>query len=902
MIKTRFKAVLFAWVVVMVISCVPLATRDEMLTTELTQFDKSADFNQPRVKGLDVSSISNLDLIQEALSTKYNNFTELNYLPQEYEISLQATYYGLHVLKDMGRLYLLEQEKIDAIVSYITSCYNESTNQFEDKYSDRYLRENRSYLSSLLEVNCYAILSLEMLDRLNLIDEQEAIDFIWSCYNPDTSGFIGRPYDPDLPDEYELATMDNIYYAILTLDMLLEDWTGYPTEKQELIDFIASLQSTDPSPGKFGGFGNDLNGAIDTLGMPEPNLLSSYYCVRSLEIFGEVSSIAINDFQSFLDYLYDYDNSYFLMYEETDNRLFCNIVAAPMGFELARITGYTAIFPDARLDVMNFLMDNRNSWGIWNQSTNIGCCELIDAFQTVRSMKRTGLHSFFDGNKIASAMELFYNDGGYSLVASAYSSQALVHSFVSSMKFMEWDEVLNTIKNDLYKIVISSLIHKEFAPFIQVDDDLLMFRSEPIKYELNTSHEYTFIALDSVKKLGKLSEFDSSFDLSTFISDIANSQFIEEGFNNSGAFMPNIALNNEAISAEIRNQYYFDYKYSYYAVKSLELIYDYDALLGNLKSEPSIIDRNDLRDFTLKNIVNTTSTLYLDSPRSDDNETALENTYYTISVLKAIGKYEFTESDEEKIENFVVQSVNYTNLKNFYYCYKIKEILDLTIDFDAIKVQALVRSAYSENERDFYSTPDAKIRDSEALEWICEIARDKTVCLEESYPSVVTLGDIISMDVYISHLVINDFGSNINVILESEQLGTITFENMSNSHFYKQFSIADKESNFPTVEGTIYAYNDTDIIAEKAICFQTLKKSTDTTNPSENQVPSESESGEKTENDPEKSNNDSNENIDLESDSNIKTILPVLFTSLGIPSAIMIGTTVYRQKLKLKVK
>jgi len=70
------------------------------------------------------------------------------------------------------------------------------------------------------------------------------------------------------------------------------------------------------------------------------------------------------------------------------------------------------------------------------------------------------------------------------------------------------------------------------------------------------------MALDSVKKLGKLSEFDNSFDLSTFAEDIAYSQFVEEGLSNSGAFTPNVALNDEDVSAELRKhmcviQYFF---------------------------------------------------------------------------------------------------------------------------------------------------------------------------------------------------------------------------------------------------------------------------------------------------------------------------------------------------------
>ncbi|GAH43414.1 unnamed protein product, partial [marine sediment metagenome] len=56
----------------------------------------------------------------------------------------------------------------------------------------------------------------DILGNLTAIDKQDAISFIWSCYNPaPANGFIGQPYSPSLPLYFKISTIDNIYHAIL---------------------------------------------------------------------------------------------------------------------------------------------------------------------------------------------------------------------------------------------------------------------------------------------------------------------------------------------------------------------------------------------------------------------------------------------------------------------------------------------------------------------------------------------------------------------------------------------------------------------------------------------------------------------------------------------------------------
>ena len=127
------------------------------------------------------SSNDNGDDIEAIFGRKLDDYGNLGYFPQIYESSLQATYYGLYILEALGKLGNINQTKI---VDYILDHYSEDLNIFKDEYTNRYLNMNfpQMYypLSSMLEIHCYALLSLDILGRLDLLDPQETVNFIWS--------------------------------------------------------------------------------------------------------------------------------------------------------------------------------------------------------------------------------------------------------------------------------------------------------------------------------------------------------------------------------------------------------------------------------------------------------------------------------------------------------------------------------------------------------------------------------------------------------------------------------------------------------------------------------------------------------------------------------------------------
>ena len=229
------------------------------------------------------------DNIDAIFTSKDEDFTTLGFYPQLYESSLQATYYGLSILDAIGKL---EQVNETQIVNYIMSTYDSESHLFRDSYSYRYLDTDFTTpfmypLTSLLQVHCYGVLSLELLNNLNLIDIEDSEDFIWSCYNPYSSGFIGQPHSPSLDYYAKISTMDNTYYAVKTLDILMGNWAEYIQERNDLVSYINSLQITNTTQWDFGGFTGDNESYFFPLRLTaDANMFSSYYCIKTIQLFG----------------------------------------------------------------------------------------------------------------------------------------------------------------------------------------------------------------------------------------------------------------------------------------------------------------------------------------------------------------------------------------------------------------------------------------------------------------------------------------------------------------------------------------------------------------------------------------------------------------------------------------
>ena len=775
---------------------------------------------------------SNSDLIKSLFNSKIDDYYNLGYFPNVYETSLQATYYGLYILESLGKL---DQINHTRIIEYIMSNYDVNSHRFVDTLAKRYLDTDFSLgyyypLTSVLQVTCYAILSLNILNRLDLIDISGTVNFIWSCVNPGTNIFIGQKYDSDLDHHFKVSTVDNIYFAVLTLDLLMNDWTMYTEKKDSLIQFINNLQLSSGSTWDSGAFLHDNMTSFDTF-QPffEPNLLSAYYCIKTLEIFNMEDVIQVSDFNQFLNHLYDSKNDCFKVSEWDYGLNYSNIVATAIGLELSEINSFSSI---NRSEVLSFLLNNRNQYGSWDGSTLVSQHELIDTFQIIRSLQNLDEISNLSltiKNEIGNATQLHYQDKGYSHLSRDYTSINHIYSIVSSFRLFDRVSELNiqelyTQIRDSYNYV--SRTSNSFSGYLLKDQGFYLLRSHPIEFfcsgrkvyldevaQMN-SHKSTYYALESLQQIYKLNDFDSDFDAKELLDDIITTQFLNSSYYDSfGAFTP-VYLYDVSRSEYLNKKIYSEY--SYWAVRCMEILSDFLGLggLNNLT-----FDSDALYNYIDRNMVETSSQLYFKPHHTSNTEKILENTYYMIYILKALDLF---TKDPQKIKTYVTSHLDYTNMENLYYSYKISEILDLDITFNAEPIQKLVQTIFNDDFREFYRTSQNMTLDHDVFLWICEMARYSKIEINANYENIVPLGGYNNISVSLYNLILKEFGSYISFKFESSQIGTYTFNKISEEKYCQNIKIPYLLENYPEITGNLTAYEGgIEKKAEMEITFQT---------------------------------------------------------------------------------
>ena len=780
------------------------------------------------------SDTKNFEIIENIFNDKLNQYDTEGYFFQSYEPSLQATYYALYILKAIDKLDDIDKS---AVGDYIMSHYNLVTHIFMDRYTLRYLDTEITYypLTTLLETNCYAILSLSLLDQLTRIDSPDAINFILSCSDPTTHAFIGQPYDACPSGILKVPTMDNTYYAVLTLETLGVDLGDI---QHDITDFIGTLQYTD------GGFLND-DDSFFSLGFPliTPNIFSSYYCIKTLEIFGLESSIDTDKFHQYLDSLYD-DQSFIFQYSSFDRSDQFNIVASALGLELSDLTPLSSTFfldSGNKSGVINVILNNRNFLGNWDSSTIYDTHELIDTFQIVRSLNEDGVISQLsptDKNEIYNSLSYYNNSGGFCLLSKDYTSVGQYYSVINS--FYLYNRIADIDLQGVYEILRKTCLYNggpNAFYFLAVTNIPLKepitnppsipgmgIRSYPIEYstlgkrellkewERRSDHSSMYWALDTLKKIFKLDDFEQERDLTDMLTSVVNSQFLENGYSNYGAFLPSIALSSSPASYQNSE---ITLEHSYYAVKCMELLTDY-LNLGPITDLS--FDETPLNNYILGDIVNDGTNCYHNPQYTDNIETILENTYYMIYILNAINMY---NQDNQKIKNYVLQNLNYSNIKNIYYSYKISEILDLDISFDVDKTHMLVQEIYSEEINEFYLTTNRRIIEQEAFLWICDMAKNDKIRINCQYSEFVMLGATKNITVSLSNIVLRNFGHHYLVKYESNQIGTIVLDNMLDSTYQNSLTVPIDPKNSPQIVGNISVYKGLTLVSRLNISFRT---------------------------------------------------------------------------------
>jgi len=771
-----------------------------------------------------LTSDATVEFLEDILTDKTAEYNANGYFSSYYQPTLQSTYQALSTLQSLGKLSQVDEV---AVGQYIISHYLPVNSCFIDDTAYRYLDVDleRMYypLTSLLEVTCYGILSLNLINQLGSINSEELINFIWSCYNPINSGFIGRPYNANLEPEYLIPTADNTYHALITLDEILSDWTPYQDQRNDLIMYLNSLQAGN------GGFNNDLDISFDSIIIFDPNLYSSYYAIKSLEVLGMEQTIDVPDFHAYLEALYDSDKNYFsislipIPYNDS------NIVASAIGLDLSDLMGFTDI---DRTQMLSFILDGRSHLGGWVSSSTVPYHELIDAFQIVRSLEGAGelnSLSYSEKSEVASFISCCKSEGGYAPLTNDYQGLNQLNSLVSSYDVMNRLSELPIQK--LYDWIAGSVQYFElvdgygFLGSTGMDISKGYFRSHPLEYATSCnfeiipevrdyfSLEWMLDGLNVLEMLFKMDDLKGDLNLMVMIHGVANTQYLNPSQTKLfGGF--GISVRSTMFSDEIQAKRVV-FENSYNAIRSLEI------LTKEMNTGPVrelLVDVDALITHIFRNLVETTSDIYLVPFHDSSTEKALENTYQAQYILNALGEPDLNHS---KLQHFVEASLDYTNIKNIYYCYKIARLYDLSVQFDITQTQALIQSIYSDEFNQYFLTSDREQIEPCVLGWVFEMARNDDVRIDAADNGPIMLGEYYHLSIELGNLVLEQFGLYVTVKFESEFAGSILMDVLPNGTHEKYIYIPTDPSCYPLASGYISVYDGLNKIATQEILIDT---------------------------------------------------------------------------------
>ncbi|MFX1597270.1 MAG: hypothetical protein ACFFBK_14525, partial [Promethearchaeota archaeon] len=479
--------------------------------------------------------------------------------------------------------------------------------------------------------------------------------------------------------------------------------------------------------------------------------------------------------------------------------------------------------------LINFLLSNRNGLGNWDGSTTIPHHELIDTFQIIRSLydcQKLSHITLQERNEIGNSTLYYWNYNGYASVSEDYTSMNLLHNIITSFELFDRISELNihslyTQIKDSYFYTQTQPIANFFSGYLVKSQEFLLVRSYPVEYfsylvdsiARLSSHKSTFLALDILDTLFKLDDFASQFNLQKLVDDIIITQFLNDSYYESYGGFTSLSYFQENRADYLSSQIFLEY--SYYAIKCLELLAEY-LELGELNTLG--FDEKALYAFIDRNIIETPTMLYFNPKYTNDIDITLRNTYYMIYLIKAIDMY---TKNPNKIKNFVLSKLNYNNIENVYYCYKISEILGLNIEFNASAIQTLVHTIYDDDLKEFYKIIDRTSINQEAFLWICEMARNSELIIDATYDHEVYLGGSNKMSASLQNLILRDFGSYITFKFECDQLGTFTFTKSGDNTYSQEILIPLLSENYPEIQGNLCAYEGSILKAEYPVSFTT---------------------------------------------------------------------------------
>jgi len=328
------------------------------------------------------------------------------------------------------------------------------------------------------------------------------------------------------------------------------------------------------------------------------------------------------------------------------------------------------------------------------------------------------------------------------------------------------------------------------------------------------SHKTTYNALEVLYYIGMLDEFENECNLNDLVDDIIGTQFLNPSYANYGGFVPN-PIFYSLLDDDGKNSHVY-LEYTFHAIKTLELLADF-LNLGELNDLN--FNKGALYSYISSLINETSTTICCNVPYTKKPENILKNTFYSISILKALNLFDL---QKQKIKTFVLQTIDYTNIKSCYFSFKIAEILDIEIEYDIDLTSSLVEVLYSDEFKDYYQSTDFQVLNQEVFLYVCDMSLNDPFKIECDYKNVVYLGGVNTISISCSNMIFTKFDQNFEIQYQSALFGTLPLEKQFDSTYQLSFLVPEDADYYPEVTGILKIYHHSKLLGELPIIFQTV--------------------------------------------------------------------------------
>ena len=798
----------------------------------------------------------NNDLINQILDNKTALLTDLGYLPTNWRASLSATYFALYILNATEQLHQIDTE---AVAEYILSKYNETAvAPFMDLQALRWLDqvdfENGYQLyryESLLMINAYAVFSLKILGKLDLISENLIISFVESCYNPEAGAgaYMGMPYNVSLPANVKTPTLYNTYYAVKLLHLFLEgDFSQYPGLVSSISQFIDALQEKDDSWGSLGGFGPDKErgyGVESNLAWERQhtNAIHNLWAIKTLDLIGMRSVVD-------LDYLADYIMNVYrhggfewsktLIGDLNFTRKYADYPATALNLALCKKLG---LMNEISLDgVLGYLSKGINEYGyFYGTSEYHQYYELVSSFHVLYGLfnaREVFLSTQQTADLVNGLLDHFYNNNthGFCLLSERYEHvthlSSLVAGFAASDRISDLD--IQQIYDSLcavYYVFDGQGYFYGLDSIVRGDGSVYPgLRMEPVSvgtdYESSCrltnivssayGHKYNYLALKTLKKIMKLDDFHANKDLSVIAEYIDRCQIMNDGDLGYGADKVGGFTTYSYRGSDKDDYDRVHFQNAYYALETLNVIIDeiggnythYGIDVEKLVAYINLHQRETYKYmFLLPSYV---EDIY------EDPVITLQHTYYMVKLLSNLGQ---NLGNGQKYLALIEELIDYSNIKNIYYCWNLLQTLytdptmqDLYYEFNVTRIRDSLSEFYDNERRSFRASLCSNNTDHEILGFIADLMLSSPT-FTVSCPTAL-LGGEAEIMVNASNLLLNQLGHTYSFKLEYP----LTMLDLSREEgcFTGTILVPISEQYYPSFLANISLYNNGELLVRKS--------------------------------------------------------------------------------------